>query len=142
MRAASDLVRAIPHRPPWLLVDRVVAVEGAPTFVVRAEKRLSQGDPLLGPDGELTEPMVLEALAQTAACLNAASDEGDRPHTGMLVAATRFAFEGPRARAGDLVALEARRTASLGALHRFSCEARVDGRVIARGDLSFAVATS
>jgi 3-hydroxymyristoyl/3-hydroxydecanoyl-(acyl carrier protein) dehydratase len=59
----------------------------------------------------------------------------------MLVAATGFQFEGPRARAGDLVALEARRTASLGALHRFACEARVDGRLIARGDLSFAVTT-
>jgi 3-hydroxyacyl-[acyl-carrier-protein] dehydratase len=136
MRAPDDLVRAIPHRPPWLLVDRVVAVEGA---IVRAEKRLTHGDRLLGGDGELSEPFVVEALAQTAACLNAANDDGAAPHQGMLVAASRFSFEGPRARAGDLLTLEAQRTASLGALHRFTCEARVDGRVIARGELSFAV---
>lgn len=138
MRPPSDLVRAIPHRAPWLLVDRVVAVDGG---VVRAEKRLTHGDPLLDGDGTLGEPFVVEALAQTAACLNAAQLEGEggRPHQGMLVAASKFSFEGPRARAGDLLALEAQRTASLGALHRFTCEARVDGRVIARGDLSFAV---
>lgn len=143
MRAPSDLVGAIPHRRPWLLVDRVVSVEGAPSFVVRAEKLLTHGDPLLDHDGELREPLVVEALAQTAACLNAAQlgDEGGRPHQGMLVAATGFHFEAPRARAGDRVALAARRTASLGALHRFACEASVDGRVIARGDLSFALAT-
>lgn len=121
----------IPHRAPWLLVDRVVA-RGADE--VTAEKRLAADDPLLA-DGELGEVLVVEALAQAAACLNAG---GLGRHRGLLVAAAGFAFDG-RARAGETLTLVARRTAALGALVRFSVEARVAERVIARGQLTFAV---
>ena len=84
------LVDLIPHRAPWLLVDRVIARSDDS---VEAEKRLCAGDPLLAPDG-LPELLALEALAQTAA---------------------------------------------LGALLRFEVEARVGDRVIARGEMTFAV---
>jgi 3-hydroxymyristoyl/3-hydroxydecanoyl-(acyl carrier protein) dehydratase len=125
------LVDLIPHRPPWLLVDRVVA---RGDDAVEAEKRVAADDPLLAGD-ELPELIVLEALAQTAACANAG---GLGRHQGLLVAAQRVEFEG-RARAGDLVTLHARKTATLGALVRFTTEARVGSRVIARGELTFAV---
>jgi 3-hydroxyacyl-[acyl-carrier-protein] dehydratase len=125
------LVDLIPHRPPWLLVDRVVA-RGEDQ--VEAEKLLAAGDPLLAPDG-LPELLVLEALAQTAACLNAG---GLGRHRGLLVAATRVEFDG-RAQAGERVTLVARRTAVLGALIRVVAQARVGERVIARGELTFAV---
>lgn len=126
------LVDLIPHRPPWLLVDRVVARsdEG-----VEAEKRLSAGDPLLGPDGGLPELLLLEALAQTAACANAGALGR---HRGLLVAASGVVFDG-RAQAGDVVTLRARRGAALGALVRFDAEALVGDRSIARGQLTFAL---
>ena len=125
------LVDLIPHRPPWLLVDRVVARGDEE---VTAEKRLTHDDPLLA-GGELAEVLVVEALAQTAACLNAGALGR---HRGLLVAATGFSFDG-RARAGELLVLSARRTAALGALVRFAAEARVEGRTIARGQMTFAV---
>src|SRR5512135_132235 len=118
------LVDLIPHRAPWLLVDRVVA-RGEDT--VEAERRVAADDPLLA-GGELPELLVLEALAQTAACLNAGALGA---HRGLLVAAQRVEFDG-RARAGDLVTLSARKVATMGALVRFSTEARVGERVIAR----------
>jgi 3-hydroxyacyl-[acyl-carrier-protein] dehydratase len=125
------LVDLIPHRPPWLLVDRVILRSDDR---VTAEKRIAAGDPLLA-GGELPELLLLEALAQTAACLNAA---GLGRHQGLWVAASRVEFVG-RARAGDVVTLDARRTATLGALVRFLAEARVGERVIARGEMTFAV---
>ncbi|HEX9103208.1 MAG TPA: hypothetical protein VF997_13445 [Polyangia bacterium] len=125
------LVDLIPHRPPWLLVDRVVARDGDS---VAAERRVAADDPLLA-GGELPELLVLEALAQTAACLNAGALGR---HRGLLVAASRVAFDG-RARAGDVIALHARKTATMGALVRFEAEARVGERVIARGEMTFAV---
>ena len=125
------LVDLIPHRAPWLLVDRVIARSDDS---VAAEKRLCADDPLLASDG-LPELLALEALAQTAACLNAGAIG---PHRGLLVAASRVAFDG-RAQAGDLVSLRARKTATLGALVRFEVEARVGDRVIARGEMTFAV---
>src|SRR3954468_16947144 len=120
------LVDLIPHRPPWRLVDRVTARGDAG---VEAEKRVTADDPLLA-GGELPELLVLEALAQTAALSNAGAVGR---HEGLLVAASRVTFDG-RAKAGDLLALHARKTATMGALVRFECEARVGERVIARGE--------
>lgn len=125
------LVDLIPHRAPWLLVDRVVARSDD---TVEAERRVAADDPLLA-DGELPEVLVLEALAQTAACLNAGALG---KHRGLLVAASRVEF-GERPRAGDVVTLRARKTATMGTLVRFDAEARVGERVIARGEMTFAV---
>jgi 3-hydroxyacyl-[acyl-carrier-protein] dehydratase len=130
----DGVVDLIPHRPPWLLVDRVLSAVGDE---VRAEKRLSAGDPLLR-DG-LPELLVLEALAQTAACLMSAPTGGGRgKHRGYLVAAAGFQFSG-RPQAGETLSLRATKIAELGALHRFEGEATVDGRPIARGQMTFAV---
>jgi 3-hydroxymyristoyl/3-hydroxydecanoyl-(acyl carrier protein) dehydratase len=124
----------IPHRAPWLLVDRVIVVDGE---TVRAEKTLTQDDPLLS-DG-FPEVLCVEALAQTAACLNAGELGA---HRGYLVAATGFSFEG-RAQAGEILRLEATRTAQMGALLRFDGVATAIGsgeaRIVARGSMTFAV---
>ena len=101
---------------------------------VEAERQIAADDPLLA-GGELPELLVLEALAQTAACLNAGALG---KHRGLLVAAQRVELDG-RARAGDLVRLRARKTATMGTLVRFEAEARVGERVIARGEMTFAV---
>jgi 3-hydroxyacyl-[acyl-carrier-protein] dehydratase len=125
----------IPHRPPWLLVDRVISVEGS---TVKAERRLTSDDPLMC-DG-LPELLCLEALAQTAACLNAGELGA---HRGFLVAASGFEFDG-RAQAGETLLLAATRTATLGSLHKFEGTAHAlppDGepRLVARGQMTFAV---
>jgi len=131
MGAPDDLrLGLIPHRPPWRLVDRVVATD---ENRVEAEKLVTIDDPLAG--DALSELLLLEALAQTAACLNAG---GLGAHRGYLVAAQSFEVLG-RARAGDRLRLTATRTATLGALHRFDGEASVDGNVIARGQMTFAL---
>jgi 3-hydroxyacyl-[acyl-carrier-protein] dehydratase len=127
----AALVDLIPHRAPWLLIDRVIA-RGDDR--VEAEKRVAADDPLLAGD-ELPELLLLEALAQTAACANAGQLG---KHQGLLVAASRVEFDG-RARAGDVVTLVATRTATMGALVRFSTEARIGERLVARGEMTFAV---
>jgi 3-hydroxyacyl-[acyl-carrier-protein] dehydratase len=133
MREASDLTAALatlPHRPPFRMVDRLVS---AAPGEARAERRVTANDPLVG-DG-LLPCLVLEGLAQTAALI--AGAEVGR-HDGYLVAMRNVAVEG-QARVGDTVALFARRTATLGGLHRVEAEASVEGRVILRGELTFAI---
>src|SRR6478735_3196475 len=125
MASETDL---IPHRRPWLLVDRVVS--RAPDRV-EAEKRVTAGDPF----GTLAGMVLVEALAQTAACANAGTVGA---HRGYLVAAKGFQFDG-QAQPGDTVRLVAVRTGSFGALAKFDGEASVDGRVIARGSMTFAM---
>jgi 3-hydroxymyristoyl/3-hydroxydecanoyl-(acyl carrier protein) dehydratase len=133
MDVPGDLEQLLPHRRPWLLIDRVLEV-GRERVV--AEKRVSAGDPLTG-DG-LSEALTIEALAQTAACVMG-TERGQ--HLGYLVAVRGFSF-GDRARAGETLILTAEKQAALGALHRFIGEARVGGRVMARGELTFSVVSA
>jgi 3-hydroxyacyl-[acyl-carrier-protein] dehydratase len=125
----------IPHRPPWALVDRVVAAgEG----VVTAEKRVSAGDPLVG-DGGFGGPLVVEAAAQAAACLMGLRGGGVAAgHRGYLVSARGWKF--PSAAApGETVTIEARQVSALGTFHGFEAVARVGEREIASGQMTFAV---
>lgn len=130
MSRVTDL---IPHRAPWLLVDRVISVDAEK---VEAEKRLSQGDPLVGES--LGEMLVVEALAQTAACLEG-SERG--AHRGMLVAASGFQFA-RRPRAGETLSLSAERLAKMGALAKVRARARIGEELITEGEMTFAVETS
>jgi 3-hydroxymyristoyl/3-hydroxydecanoyl-(acyl carrier protein) dehydratase len=121
----------LPHRAPWLLVDGVVA-RGDDR--VECVKRLGSADPLLF-DGTLPGVLLLEALAQAAACFNV-GDVGR--HRGMLVAATGFEIL-DTAHAGETLRLVAKKEASLGALVKFSGEAFCGERPIARAQMTFAV---
>jgi 3-hydroxyacyl-[acyl-carrier-protein] dehydratase len=131
------LLDLLPHRPPWLLVDRVLSVEE--TRIV-AEKRLAADDPLLGAGG-LGGPLAIEAVAQAAACLMGQGAVGEREHHGYLVAARGWKFPG-WAHAGETVTLRAERLGSFGSLYAFRGEASVDGRPIAVGELRFGVSLS
>ncbi|MBI5480019.1 MAG: hypothetical protein HY906_14225 [Deltaproteobacteria bacterium] len=127
----------IPHRPPWLVLDRI-EVEGEEA---RGVKLVSAGDPLT-PDGALPEALVVEALAQAAAAVLGAqvAAGGGTPgaHRGYLTEIRDLAFTG-RARVGGRLELRALRTRSLGRLHRFAALAVCDGVPLARGELGFAV---
>jgi len=58
--AAADF---LPHTPPFLLLDRIVAIDG-PTG--RFLKHVTADDPLLGPAGEFSPMLLVEAMAQGA----------------------------------------------------------------------------
>jgi 3-hydroxyacyl-[acyl-carrier-protein] dehydratase len=142
-----DPVALIPHRPPWLLVD-AVEVE-ADTETAHGRREASASDPWCA-GGVLPPVLVVEALAQTAAAVmgaafarhaearGGAGAAGAAEHRGYLAEIRDFRFPAP-ARAGLPVELVARRTASLGRLHRFRARATQGGEVVAEGDLSFAV---
>lgn len=156
MAPLSDLAQLLPHRPPFLLIDRITQVkdqdQGDPALT--AERRLSGDDPLLTRDGLLPGPLVIEALCQAAACLNglalAAAAAGSGPgqaHKGYLVAVSDFHFHGA-ARAGETLVLQVTREGRRGPMHAFTAtaEARGEGgapaRPIAAGRLLFAVSTA
>ena len=115
------------HAPPWKFVDRVLERS---SHHARAEKLLSADEPLgCGP------LFVVEALAQTAAEVGR-GDLGE--HRGYLTAISNFRFSS-LGKPGDRIELCVTRTQQLGALHRFSAEARIDGHTVAAGELTFAL---
>jgi 3-hydroxymyristoyl/3-hydroxydecanoyl-(acyl carrier protein) dehydratase len=131
MRPIGEL---LPHRAPWALVDRVLSVEES---TVTAEKRVSADDPLCGEAG-LGGPLLLEALAQAAACLMGAENPGRSGHRGYLVAARGWKFPS-WAQPGETVTLVARKVSQLGELHGFEAVARAGERELASGSMTFAV---
>src|SRR5262245_1888030 len=129
MKAPSDL---IPHRPPWVLLDRVRATGEAE---VVAEKVVSADDPWVVA-GELPGLLVTELAAQAAACMM--GQRGDAGHRGYLVAARGWKFP-TAARSGDRLVIAVTRVSELGALRGFRCRAQVDEREVASGELTCAV---
>ena len=123
----------IPHRAPWIVLDRLVALDDARAV---AEKRVVAGDPLVG-EGGLAGLFVVELAAQAAACLNGAKNLGRSGHLGYLVAARGWKF--PRTiTPGETLVIEVTRRAELGALASFRAVARVDDEEVASGELTCA----
>lgn len=152
--AAEDIVKVIPHRPPFLLVDSVEIAEFGKSGVgekvlVRGGREDSFGDffEVYLPNRRIMpRPMIIEAAAQTAAFVVAGgrllSEGGEGPTgppaVGYLVKIGDFSFSGDAAE-GDTLRLHVTLDNIFGALHRFTVVAETGGAEIARGDLTFSV---
>jgi 3-hydroxymyristoyl/3-hydroxydecanoyl-(acyl carrier protein) dehydratase len=129
-----DLAELIPHRPPMVMIDALVAcTERSATAV----KTFREGD--YGLEGEFVlEPALVECLAQTAAAMHGklAREAGRAPGRGLLAGVTDFEFRG-RARRDRELELIVEFTHRLGPLWVAHGTVKQDGAVIAAGDLKF-----
>ena len=140
----EDLLRILPHRPPFLFVDRVLELDPGQSIV--AERTLRAEEPQFAGHfpGRPIMPGVLvaEALAQTSGLLLglsdrlAASQPLARPRVFFL-AAVNLKFTHP-AVPGDVLVLRAASERSLAGLFRFSVEAVAGPNVVATGSLTLA----
>lgn len=127
----------MPHRYPFLLVDRVV--ECRPGEFLRAYKNVTVNEPFFNGHfpGHPVMPgvLILEALAQASLLLGLATVEHDT--TGMLfyfVGIDGARFKRPVV-PGDQLVLETRLLAARRSLWKFSAEAKVDNEVVASAEL-------
>jgi len=132
----KDILDQIPHRFPFLLVDRILEREVG--VRVRAEKLVTFGDPYLQGHfpGQPVLPgvLMLEMLAQTAAFLEGDSLIG-RPIFLAQVVDARFKAS---AFPGDRLELEVVPDASFGALTRIKGTIRCEQRVLCTARLVLA----
>src|SRR5512140_1304415 len=140
-----DILPILPHRPPFLFVDRVVQLE--PYRVILAERALRADEPQFQGHfpGRPMMPGVLvaEALAQTSGLLLGLSDKvtnaAPPPVPRMyLLAASNFKFTHP-AEPGEVLILRAEADKDFGGLYRFNAEARTDRKLVANGTLTLAL---
>jgi beta-hydroxyacyl-ACP dehydratase FabZ len=141
----ADLLQMLPHRPPFLFVDRVTKLEPQKSIV--AERTLRADEPQFAGHfpGRPIMPGVLvaEALAQTSGLLIglserlAASAPPEQPKVFFL-AVTNLKFTHP-AIPGDTLVLRATNDRNFGALFRFNVEAAVGRNIIATGSLTLAL---
>ncbi len=138
----ETIARILPHRAPFLFVDRVVRLE--PGASIEAERELRPDEPHFAGHfpGRPIMPGVLitEALAQTAGLLLAlsamargATVEGDL----FYLARADMKWTSPVG-PGETLVLEAKLERSMGALHAFRVRARTKRADVASGAVTLA----
>jgi 3-hydroxyacyl-[acyl-carrier-protein] dehydratase len=128
----------LPHRYPFLLIDRVLAFEAGQSLT--GLKNVSFNEPFfLGHFPQrpiMPGVLIIEALAQATGIL-AFKSEGERPdHHSMyyLVGVDHARFKRP-VEPGDQLILEVRLDRIRRGVGKFSCEANVDGLQVATAEL-------
>ena len=136
----EDIKAILPHRYPFLLVDRIVELE--PDKRVVGIKNVASDERyfIAGPGGRPVLPasILTEAMAQAGAVLILTKPE-NRSRLIYFMGIDRVRYRRP-VTAGDTVILEAqvlRLRARMGSLQGV---ARVDGQVVCEGQMTFALA--
>jgi 3-hydroxyacyl-[acyl-carrier-protein] dehydratase len=131
--------RILPHRYPFLLVDRITEFEADRRIV--GVKNVSRNDRWLahrpGEPPALPPTILTECVAQVGAILILSKPE-NREKLILFSGIERVRFRGT-VRAGDVLEVEAlvkRLRSRMGKLHGF---ARVNGRVVVDGTMMFAL---
>ena len=126
-----DILELIPHRPPFLLIDRVdniVKNESA-----RGIKAVTSTEPHLGGHfpGHPIMPgvLIVESMAQTAGVLIAYCNRDDMKGQHVyFTAIDSVKFKSP-VRPGDTMYLDVKISGNRGPLYKFEGTATVDGKV-------------
>lgn len=131
--AAADF---LPHTPPFLLLDRIVAIDG-PTG--RFVKHVTADDPLLSPDGELSPTLLVEAMAQGAGIVLGRQEPELRARGAVLAAVDHCAIAGS-AGVGDQLEVEITVARRYAGMARIRARASVGARTCATATLTLAFA--
>jgi len=135
----EDIKAILPHRSPFLLVDRILEFE--PDRRILGLKNVTSNERyfIAGPGGVPVLPasILTEAMAQAGAVLILAKPE-NRSRLIYFMGIDRVRYRRP-VRAGDTVLLEGivvRLRSRMGSLRGI---ARVDGKVVCEGRMTFAL---
>ncbi len=139
MLTIQDIERIIPHRYPFLLVDRVVEMEPGKRIVaiknVTANEWFFQGH---FPGFQIMPGvLIVEALAQTGAIL-LLSDESARGQIPLFAGIEKCRFRQPVV-PGDTLTLELEVLARRGPVGKGHATARVNDKLAAECELTFAL---
>ena len=133
----SKVLELLPHRYPFLLVDRVVELEQGKSL--SAIKNVSINEPFFQGHfpGQPVMPgvLILEALAQATGLL-AFAEMGDAHKTKlyMLVGIDKARFRG-QVLPGDQLVLNISLKRNMRGIGMYQCQALVDGTVVAEAEM-------
>jgi 3-hydroxyacyl-[acyl-carrier-protein] dehydratase len=118
----------LPHRSPFLVLDRILALE--PGVSALARQRVTCGAPGFSPF------LLIEAIAQLGGIAAAREDSGG----GILAAIDRAEFQSAPV-AGDTLTIAVRIVKSFGPLHLVEGEVSADGKIVATARVTLKVGT-
>src|SRR5262245_49995260 len=108
----------LPHTPPFLLLDRIVAIDG-PT--ARFVNHVTAADPLPGPAARLSPILLVEAMAQGAGIVLGRQEPALRERGAVLAAIDHCVIAGSAA-IGDALEIE------ITVVRRYAAMARIKAR--------------
>ena len=142
------IMELLPHRYPMLLVDRITRLE--PGISCEGVKCVTANEPYMAghfPDYPIMPGvLIVDALAQVAGIMlrtglqrprEAGGDPAQKPRPGVLAAIPRMKFARP-VLPGDQLRLHTRHVKTMGHTHLVKVEGRVNGEVVASGELVLA----
>jgi 3-hydroxyacyl-[acyl-carrier-protein] dehydratase len=139
----DEILDLLPHRPPFLFVDRVLKVD--PFKRIVAERALRSDEPHFAGHfpGRPVMPGVLitDALAQVSGLLIGLSAKltgSESPGNLFFLGAANIKYPGT-AVPGDVLTMNAYPDGSVGHLSRFTVEACVGRKTVAKGTLTLAM---
>jgi len=132
--AGDAAAEFLPHTPPFLLLDRIVAIDG-PTG--RFVKHVTAADPLIAAAGELSPILLVEAMAQGAGIVLGRQEPELRARGAVLAAIDHCAIEGSAA-IGDALEVEVTIVRRYSGMARIRARASVGARTCATAALTLA----
>lgn len=137
MMDRSEIEKMIPHRPPFLFIDRVEELEPGVRCVawmfVDPEDAIFSGHFPAQPI--LPGVLMIEAVGQTAAVMMAAATPQGTIGNALLAAVNRFKFFKPVIQGQD-VRIETTKLTEAGPMAYIGGTVFVDGVIVASGELS------
>lgn len=131
------LMKLLPHRYPFLLVDRIIEVDGDRSAV--GIKNVTVNEPHFQGHfpGHPVMPgvLIIEAMAQTAGAICINSTAGDRPSLVYFMTIDNAKFRRPVV-PGDRLEIRVTKLKQRGNIWRFGCEATVGGAKAAEAEIS------
>lgn len=135
----KEIMEIIPHRQPFLLIDTVEELE--PGVRAVAKKCVSYNEPYFA--GHFPEEpvmpgvLIVEALAQTGAVAILGMEE-NRGKTAYFAGINSAKFK-QKVVPGDVLTLETEIIKQKGSIGVGSAVAKVDGKVVCKAELTFAI---
>jgi 3-hydroxyacyl-[acyl-carrier-protein] dehydratase len=131
------LLKLLPHRYPFLLVDRLVEIDGNDSAV--GIKNVSMNEPHFQGHfpGHPVMPgvLIVEAMAQTAGAICIRKSGMETPSLVYFMAIDGAKFRKP-VTPGDQLRIHVRKLKERGGVFRYTCEAKVDGVKVAEAELT------
>ncbi len=130
-----EIQSILPHRYPFLLVDRILEMKPGKRGV--GIKNLTGSEWFFQGHQSYPPPLLLESLAQVAGIVLASKARDENPHShfiGLFAGVSGFRFHRCPV-FGEQIILQVEVTQSLASLHRFSAEAFIGEEKIAGGQI-------
>ena len=135
----KDIMNTIPHRSPFLLVDRVEEMETGKRIL--AKKCVTYNEPFFAghfpQEPVMPGVLIIEALAQAGAIF-VLSDEANKGKIAFLGGVNKAKFRG-KVVPGDVLSLEVEIIKVKGPVGVGKGTAKVDGKVVASGEITFMI---